>query len=124
MRKIDNNYLTYSLNESYANKNNPYDSIYNNHKSLPESSKEKRILNTMKESLDEFLLNLKTKISSNNITNEDIDNYYLTENEILNSFDVNILSSYQNLLLQNINKNNYPQKKNIKKSIFVRTSKK
>jgi hypothetical protein len=114
MRKIDKNYLTYSLNESYINENNPYDINRNKYTTLPESTKEREILNSMKESLDVFLLNLKTKLSSNNNANED--NYFLTENEILNSFDVNLLTSYQNLLLHNINKNDYPQKKVIKRA--------
>ena len=117
MRNIDNNNnLTYSLNTIYANKNNPYYSNYNNYTTLQESNKEKEILNTMKESLDTFLLNLKTKSSSNNITKEDFQNYYLTENDILNSFNIDLLSSYQNLIKQNLNKNNFHQKKLLKRA--------
>ena len=70
----------------------------------------------MKESLDTFLLNLKTKSSSNNITKEDFQNYYLTENDILNSFNIDLLSSYQNLIKQNLNKNNFHQKKLLKRA--------
>ena len=116
MKKINNNNLTYSLNTIYTNKNNSYYPNYNNYTTLQESSKEKEILNTMKESLDTFLLNLKEKSSSKNITKEDIQNYYLTENDILNSFNIDLLSSYQKLIQQNLNKNNFHQKKLLKRA--------
>ena len=101
-----------------ANKIDFYNLNNNNMNLIEEQDKEKRILNSMKESLDTFLLNLKTKTSSDNITKQDIQNYYLTDNELLNSLNFDLLSSYQTLIQQNINQNNYKNKKKFIKRAF------
>ena len=100
------------LNTSNINNNNNSNIINNNKFTLKEENYEKEILNSMKASLDSFLINLKTKSSSK----EDIQNYYLTENEILNSMNIDLISPYQNLLQKNCNKNNFSKKKLLKRA--------
>ena len=59
------------------------------------------ILDSMKESLDNFLLNLRTKSTSNNISKEELENYYLSKSNIYNTLNVDFISPYENLLKQN-----------------------
>ena len=93
MKKVENNPQSYSKNIN-TNKINFLE--------------EKEILDSMKQTLDTFLLDLKAKSFSNNINKQDIQNYYLTENELLNSLNFDLVSSYKKLLHKNINKNNHP----------------
>ena len=98
---------SYSLNTSNIN-NSSYHTNSGMLKSIPEkeTNYEKILVNSMKHSLDTFLINLKTKSFSKNISPEDIHNYYLTESEKLNSLNIDLISPYQSLLRKNINKNN------------------
>ena len=107
----------YSLNTSIIN-NNSYQKNNRKYQSIPEKESyyEKALLNSMKDSLNTFLLNLRTKSSSKNISYEDIQNYYLTENEKLNSLNIDLISPYQSLLQKNINKNNFSHNKKIKRA--------
>ena len=76
------------------------------------------ILNSMKESLDNFLLNLRTKSTSNNISKEELDTYYLSKNNIYNTLNVDLISPYEKLIKQNGLLNN----NNIKKSMSKRAN--
>lgn len=53
----------------------------------------------MKQSLDTFLFDLKAKSFSKNMTKQDIQNYYLTENELFNSLNFDLVSSYKNFCI-------------------------
>jgi len=94
MRKEGNNHQNYQKNINKTNKINFFE--------------EKEILDSMKQSLDTFLLDLKTKSFSKNMTKQDIQNFYLTENELFNSLNFDLISSYKKLLSKNITKNNHP----------------
>ena len=105
------NYENYEID--LADKNISYYQNANGYR-----NKEKEILNSMKESLDNFLLNLKTKSTSNNITQEEIENYYLSKSDIYNTLNVDLISSYQSLLKQSdLRKNN-----NIRKNMSKRAN--
>ena len=70
------------------------------------------ILNSMKESLDSFLLNLKSKShNDNNLSKEELENYYLTNNDIYNSLNVDLISPYQKLVKQKIRKKNMSKRR-------------
>ena len=94
MRKVENNPQNYTKNINKTYKINFFE--------------EKEILDSMKQSLDTFLFDLKAKSFSKNMTKQDIQNYYLTENELFNSLNFDLVSSYKKLLHNNINKNNHP----------------
>ena len=80
--------------------------------------RENEILNSMKESLDNFLLNLRTKSTSNNISKEELENYYLSKSNIYNTLNVDFISPYENLLKQNdLNK-----KDNIRRAMSKRAN--
>ena len=113
---MNNNFDNYEIdfiprtNKSYYKNANRYQS--------------NEILNSMKESLDNFLLNLRTKSTSNNISKEELENYYLSKSNIYNTLNVDFISPYENLLKQNeLNKNNnirtsMSKRANSSKSIF------
>ena len=108
---------SYSLNTSNIN-NSSYHTNSGILKSISEkeTNYEKILLNSMKDSLDTFLINLKTKSFSKNISSEDIQNYFLTESEKLNSLNIDLISPYQSLLRKNINKKNYLHNKKLKRA--------
>ena len=74
------------------------------------------ILNSMQESLDNFLLNLKNE-SNCNISKEELESYYLSKNDLFHSVNIDLISPYQNLLCQNIKRKN----NNIRKNMTNRT---
>ena len=59
------------------------------------------ILNSMKESLDNFLINLKNE-STGGISKKELENYYLSKSDLFNSLNIDLISPYQNLVKQNI----------------------
>ena len=78
------------------------------------------ILNSMKESLDNFLINLRTKSTSNNLSNEEIENYYLSKSGMYNSINVDLISPYQKLLKQNHIKKNKSKRPASSKNLLNR----
>jgi len=76
------------------------------------------ILHSMQESLDNFLLNLKTKSKNNNLSKEELENYYLSNDEVYNSLNVDLISPYQNLVKQNIRRQSNNTRKNISKRTY------
>ena len=114
MKNIENYCINNSLNRSYINKN----SYYTKNKNISKSKTfEKDIINSMKESLDTFLINLKTKSSSKDITNDNLENYYLNENEKFNSLNLDLISPYQALIKNNFYTNNTSTNKQIKRAL-------
>ena len=105
------------------NNNNNYNYNINNSRKIPHSKnvnnlQSNEILHSMKESLDNFLLNLRTKSSSNNISKEELENYYLSQSELYNSLNVDLISPYQSLVKQNIKTKNKNIRKNYTKKAY------
>ena len=109
---MQNFYIKNSLNRNNVN-NNPY--YKKNYKSI-EKNFEKDIINSMKDSLDTFLINLKAESSSKSMTIEDVQNYYLTESEKLNSLNLDLISPYQALIKNNLYKNYSSKNKLLKRA--------
>ena len=76
------------------------------------------ILHSMQESLDNFLLNLKKKSKNNNLSKEELENYYLSNDGIYNSLNVDLISPYQTLVKQNIRRQNNNTRKNNSKRTY------